>query len=66
MKLLRQDKGYEYIGKTSEGLFMFRTPYGDIVAYSNVKYLLKEGRVLFGDVGDVSLHYSNNLRVGNN
>lgn len=66
MKLLRQDKGYEYIGKSLDGLFMFKTPYGDIVAYSNVKFLLKEGRVLFGDVGDLCLHCSNNLRVGNN
>lgn len=66
MKLLRQDKGYEYIGTSSEGLFMFRTPYGDIVAYSNVKFLLKEGRVLFGDAGNDKLHYSKYLRVGNN
>lgn len=58
MKLLREDQGYRYDGLTTDGLFRFYTPYNDIVAYQSVKFLLKDGTVLFGDVGDSEIHPS--------
>lgn len=61
MKLLNEDKGYKYIGKSVDGLFKFMTAYGDIVAYSRVKFLTREGQVLFGAPGDDTMHLSNKV-----
>ena len=58
MKLVREDKGYTYLGLTQDGLFKFRTPYGDIEAYESIKFLRLDGEVYFGDFGDYFLHLS--------